>query len=117
MNTKKLFQKFIGYRPAQTDLPFKITKETDKPIYDVREDKPPEPTPKVFSEIEANMNYIKVRFDVPKNKDVVLRAICLNGGTKAFIVSYDGMCDGTSINDGVIKALLALPVFNGIDKR
>lgn len=117
MNTKKLFQKFIGYRPAQTDLPFKITKETDKPIYDVREDKPPEPTPKVFSEIEANMNYIKVRFDVPKNNDVVLRDICLNGGTKAFIVFYDGMCDGTSINDGVIKALLELPVFNGIDKR
>lgn len=68
------------------------------------------PAPAISRHLDRNLNYIKMRFDFPKNNDVVIRELVLGKKTRAFVVFYDGMCDGTSINNGIIKPLLELPL-------
>jgi len=77
--------------------------------YDVRnEGKITEPV-KVNEKIRYNRDYIKKRFNVPLNNDVVVREILLMDSAEAFIVFYDGMSDIKSINEGIIRSLLEIP--------
>ncbi|MDD6735121.1 MAG: spore germination protein [Clostridiales bacterium] len=116
MKLLNLLRKVVLYKPPPSDSPFVLQNQEDKPKFDVRTEKESTPTPKVADSLEKNRSYIEQRFDYPHNNDVVIREITLNGDVKGFVVFFDGMCDGTAINNGIIKPLLELPVFNGIEK-
>lgn len=62
---------------------------------------------------ETNLSYIKERFCVPKNNDVVIKEMVIQKNTRAFLVFYDGMVNGDLINEGVVAPLLALPLIAG----
>ncbi len=66
---------------------------------------------KISKKIKDNKTYIESRFSVPKNNDVVIKELKIKGDTKAFVLFYDGMCDGDQINEGIIKPLLEIPLF------
>lgn len=111
-----LFRRIVIYEPPADDSSFTLDGDTDKPVYDVRTDYTPPSVPKVGKSLAENRAYIEERFDYPRNNDVVIRDIMLKGGVRAIAVFYDGMCDGSAINDGIIKALLELPLYNKVEK-
>ena len=111
-----LIRKIVLYKPPPEGNSFTLAETHEKPTYDVRTEKPAPPVPKISRSLDFNRGYIEERFDYPQNNDVVIRDIVLRGGVHAIAVFYDGMCDGTAINDGIIKALLELPIYNKVEK-
>lgn len=109
------FKKMFAFSPPEKNIPFNLSKNEISLLYDVRKTLPSTTSDCVFRDIKKNKKYLEKRFDVPHNNDVIVRDILLSWDTKAFIIFYDGMCDGTAINDGIIKALLELPLFNDED--
>ena len=63
----------------------------------------------VFGEIEKNISYIRARFNIPMNNDVVLRELVLKNQKKAFVLFYEGMANSTFIDNNIIKSLMELP--------
>ena len=76
--------------------------------YDVREEREIKKD-YVSADIEKNIAYIRKRYAVPLNNDVVIREIGLKNGRKAFILFFDGMVDGLAIDEYIISALIELP--------
>jgi spore germination protein KA len=60
----------------------------------------------VASNIAANIEYVKQRFSVPKNQDIVIREFNIAKRIKAFLVFVDGMIDKTVINQFVLPQLM-----------
>ncbi|MBM7583147.1 spore germination protein KA [Caldicoprobacter guelmensis] len=56
--------------------------------------------------IDVNMEYVKYRFSVPKNQDIVIREFNVAKRFKAFLVFVDGMMDKTVINQFVLPQLM-----------
>ena len=108
MKIKDVFKKIFEF--SKNSMSFELEKDNEEIIYDIRREKNEE-VPKISKNYDKNVDYIKKRFDYPHNNDVVMREIELAGSCRAVIVFYDGMCDGNSINDGIIKPLLELPAF------
>lgn len=65
---------------------------------------------KISSYIKKNEEYIKERFKIPLNNDVVLRHITLKGERKAFAIFIDGMVTTENVNQDIIKTLQTLPL-------
>lgn len=115
MKLANLAKRLLIYEPPENNTPYLLEDKTDKPVYDIRNEKE-EKTPEISKQYSENINYIKKRFDYPHNNDVVIREIMLRENVQAAVVFYDGMCDGDSINNSIIKPLLELPAFNGYDQ-
>jgi len=69
----------------------------------------PEKSFKISRNIKENENYIKYRFDIPKNNDIVIRKLTLKGGRKGIVVFIDGMVNSQYLNAHVIETLLFIP--------
>lgn len=113
VNTVK---RYLFYKYTEEKEAFVLKKNEYKPIYDVRTETKPEKNQEIFKSLEKNRKIIEEKFDYPKNGDVVIKNLRLNGDTKCFLVFYDGMCDGAAINEGIIKPLLQIPLFGKIKK-
>ncbi|MDT8716896.1 spore germination protein [Clostridium sp. 19966] len=71
--------------------------------------------PKVNAALIDNLNYLKGRYSVPLNADVITREFSITIGdkkTNAFIIFFDGMIDKKSINDNVLEPLMLLSSLN-----
>ena len=64
------------------------------------------------STFDEQINFIKESFNVPTNKDIVIREFVIANKYKAFVVYIDGMADRTTINDFILRPLLNLDVKN-----
>lgn len=63
----------------------------------------------IFTNINENLNYIKSRYNLMINSDIILREFTLNAKNKqykAFILFIDGMVDSNLINDFILKPLM-----------
>lgn len=63
----------------------------------------------IYSQIDANLNYIKTKYNTLINSDIITREFTLNTGSKqykAFILYIDGMVDSQILNDFVLKPLM-----------
>lgn len=69
----------------------------------------------ISKNINDNEKYIKEKFSIPKNNDIVLRNIVLKGGRKCFAVFIDGMVSTEFINSHIIETLLFLPLISEND--
>lgn len=107
MKIRKIIKYLFGWEYAQKQSSFDLEYNTRESFCDTKREK----TPKISKKYDKNLEYIKQRFDYPHNNDVVVREIELCGKCRAALVFYDGMCDGTAINDGIIKPLLEIPSF------
>ena len=66
-------------------------------------------TPSIFSSLEKNLEFMKIRYNALINSDIVIREFTLRARNKtynAFILYIDGMSDTTLINDFVLKPLM-----------
>ena len=116
MSIMDLIKRFLLYQYSEDKEEFVLKKE-EKPVYDVREEDFSHVNERIFSEIDKNCNYIKNRFSYKENDDLVIREIELNGDTKSFLVFFDGMCSSDSINLGIIKPLLEIPLLEKKSKK
>ncbi len=63
----------------------------------------------VSADLTENKKYICQTFNIPKNGDIVLREFSVKKGGReyaAILVSVDGLSDGDSINDFILKPLM-----------
>ncbi len=66
----------------------------------------------VSKSYEENISYVRNRFNVPINNDIVIRELVLKEGRKAFIVFIDGMVSTDMVDLAIIKTLLEIPYFS-----
>ena len=107
MKIKDFINNTFGYKPKneyQFTLP--DNPEIDKENYNnTNSDK----TENVYSQIDANLKYIKTKYNTLINSDIITREFTLNTGSKqykAFILYIDGMVDSQILNDFVLKPLM-----------
>ncbi len=100
------FKKLIKFTPKPEEERFVLSK-AQEPEFDIRNESVVKKE-YVRESIEENLAYIKERFHVPLNNDVVIRQIELKNKTRAFLIYYEGMSNTVLINDNIIKSLLEL---------
>ncbi len=106
-----LKQLFTFQRPIEDDN--FILPENEQDIkYDIRQEKKENPPTTVNADIDINFQYIKNRFDYPKNNDFIMRKLTLKGNRRCFLIFYDGMVSTDAVNLGIIKPLLEIPLIS-----
>lgn len=73
---------------------------------------------KIFPSIDVNMEYIKVKYNLLINSDIVLREFTLtarNKQYKAFLLFIDGMINMDLVNNYVLKPLMLKNAANSFD--
>lgn len=63
----------------------------------------------IFTNIDTNLNYIKTRYNLLINSDIITREFILNARGKqykAFLLYIDGMVDSQILNDFVLEPLM-----------
>lgn len=89
-----------------------------KIIFQEKDDKNPQKNPKnddkekkVSKKLSENLEYMKMRYSIPTNGDVVLREfeIAVKGkAVAAFMIFFDGMTDRKIIDDDILQSLMLL---------
>lgn len=72
----------------------------------------------VYTMLDLNLEYMKVRYNSLINSDVEIREFILNARNKqykAFIMYIDGMVDSDAMNDYIIKPLMLKNTANSFD--
>lgn len=118
MNNKKknilqIFNNFFKYK-EQEEYDFTVPevaneKEATNISYDNQVKSSNDKTQNVFTSLNENLSYIKVRYNSLINSDILIREFILNARGKqynAFLLYIDGMVDSKLINDFVLTPLM-----------
>jgi spore germination protein KA len=57
------------------------------------------------TQLEINLEYIKQRFNLPANQDVIIREFDIGGDTSAFLLFLEGMVDNNIVNQFIIPQI------------
>jgi spore germination protein KA len=125
-NLKQFTQKYLTFKepkPAEEfilmESPGEAGLETnDKQAITNLYNIPTQPIKNVSANIFENMEYLKSRFNVPSNGDVVIREFDItvkDNSLHAFIIFYDGMVDKQIIDNNILQPLMLLSNINIID--
>ena len=110
-----LFRKikdYVIFSPTAQENDFKLKNKSNDIEYDVRDEKNETTANDTVSKsYEENLSYVRNRFNVPINNDIVIRELVLKEGRKAFIVFIDGMVSTDMVDLAIIKTLLEIPIF------
>ena len=109
-----ILKQLFTYTPMKKPEPFVLSGRREAE-FDIRKDKRIEKT-YVSSSLEENLSYIKARYKVPLNNDVVIRELVTAGGKAAFVIFFDGMVKSEYVNNNIIKSLLELGTGIGQDE-
>ncbi|MBP3361750.1 MAG: spore germination protein [Clostridia bacterium] len=75
----------------------------------------PEEKFKISRNLDENEEYIKKKFSLPENNDIIIRKIMLKGNRKGFAVFIDGMVSTDYVNSHIIETLLFIPLITDED--
>ena len=64
---------------------------------------------KISKNLKINEEYIKKRFRIPENNDVIYRSFELKGGKKAFAVFIEGMVNSAFVSSNIIETMQFIP--------
>lgn len=101
-----ILKKLFTFTPASKADAFSLSND-ETTEFDVREEKNVEKN-YVSTNIEENLAYIRKRYNIPLNDDVILREIVLKDGRQAFVIFFEGMVNSQAIDDYIIKSLIGL---------
>lgn len=105
------------HHPPEEDE-FVLGPVTFTPEYDVRKEQDYFESEKmVTGDYDADLAYIKQRFDYPTNSDIVIRELVIGKNERVFLLMIDGMVDMQIIDLSIIKPLLELPELLDIDLK
>jgi spore germination protein KA len=71
---------------------------------------------KVSQYLTINLEILRSEFNLPTNKDVIIREFTVNRNTSAFIIYMDGMADRMIINDFILRQLMTPSHFNDFEE-
>ena len=74
----------------------------------------------IFTSIDVNIEYIKVKYNLLINSDIILREFLLTAKNKqyrAFLLFIDGMTDMNLVNDYVLKPLMLKNAANSFESN
>lgn len=71
----------------------------------------------VSAKLERNLHFIRQRFCMPENQDMILREFTLKNSVKAFLIQIDGMVKSATVNEFILKPLLQEDWANGVFSR
>ena len=109
MDFKNLFNSIFAYTPP-VDYDFSlpedgpVTKETNEVLPNQEEKKV-----SVFPSLSVNMEYMKIKYNLLINSDVILREFTINARGKqynAFLVYIDGMVDSEIMDKFILEPLM-----------
>lgn len=75
---------------------------------------------KIYSNIDVNLEYMKLKYNYLINNDIVIREFTLyakDKSYKAFLLYIDGMVNASDINDFILKPLMFRNKDNVFDKK
>ena len=106
MNYKKLFNSIFAYKPKK-EYTFNLTESTssnnDEP------NKMQEEKTKIFPSLSVNSEFIKTKYNLLINSDVIFREFTINARGKqynAFIIYIDGMIDTQIMDQFILQPLM-----------
>lgn len=111
MNLKDLWNKFFSYQPKlayQFRLPENESAQEEYNQAPAVQEKQNEIT-KIFPSLKVNLDYMKTRYNLLINSDIILREFTINARGKqynAFIVYIDGMVDSQILDQFVLQPLM-----------
>ena len=108
-----ILKQIFMFKPTDKSEKFLLSLD-DETEFDIRNEENIK-TEYVSDSIEKNSSYIKKRFSASVNDDVIIREIVLKNGREAFVIFYDGMTDGKTIDDNIIKSVIELPYFQDFE--
>lgn len=107
MKIKDILTNTFGYTPKDS-YQFSLTDNHEKNT--VQDNKQiPDESPNVFTNLDENLDYIKTKYNLLINSDIVTREFILNARGnqyKAFLLYIDGMVDSQILNDFVLESLM-----------
>lgn len=107
-----ILRKLISFTPPSYDG-FKLSKNKSDALYDVRNIKAPQKDTLIYGDYDKDSAYVKNRFSVPLNNDVVVREFKMKNDRRALVVFIEGMVDTAVVDEGIVKAMLQLPYYKG----
>lgn len=108
MNFKKIFSSIFTYEPP-TQYTFSLA---DNSATSATQDFDNDNQPKkmnIFPSLSVNIEYIKTKYNILINSDVILREFTINARGKqysAFITYIDGMVDSQLMDQFILKPLM-----------
>lgn len=110
MKAKNIFNTIFGYTPKKTynfSLPDNSNNPESTTIQNNKEI--PEESPNISENININLDYIKTKYNLLINSDIVTREFILNARGKQYkslLLYIDGMIDSQALNDFVLEPLM-----------
>lgn len=109
MSLKDTFNKLFSYIP-ENNYQFSITENThlDSQIINEQTNKNNSKV-EIFPSLQINIEYIKTRYNLLINSDIILREFTMNAQGKqydAFLLYIDGMVDSKIMDDFILKPLM-----------
>lgn len=108
MNIKNIISNTFGYTPKET-YDFSLPNSTVNDENTQNNQISSEESSNVFTNINKNLDYIKTKYNLLINSDIITREFILNAKGKqykAFLLYIDGMVDSQILNDFVLKPLM-----------
>ena len=107
MNFKNVFNSVFGYKPP-IEYNFDLPSENEMHQAQNQENEKDEPV-KIYPSLSVNIEYLKTKYNLLINSDIILREFTLNARGKqynAILLYIDGMVDSTMLDNFVLKPLM-----------
>ena len=106
MKIKNIINNIFNYTPQNN---YNFILSSDYSNFDSSNENVTEKKESVFNSLDVNLDYIKMRYNLLINSDIVTREFILNARgkqNKALLLYIDGMVDSQSLNDFVLEPLM-----------
>ena len=105
MSLKDMFTNLFSYKP-ESNYQFTISENTHQTSQNTNQDND---KTNIFPSLQINIEYIRTRYNLLINSDVILREFTMNAQGKqydAFLIYIDGMVDSKIMDDFILKPLM-----------
>ena len=117
MNFKNLFNQLFAYTP-QKKYEFNIPNNNEFQVQEKFDESTSNEEKNIYPTLSVNEEYMKIRYNLLINSDIILRNFTLNARGKqynAFLVYIDGMVDSQILDDFILKPLMLRNKSNSFD--
>jgi spore germination protein KA len=108
MNFKNLFNSLFSYSPP-IEYNFSLPEDNNPSATIDTQSSKLEENEKIFPSLNVNIEYMKIKYNLLINSDIILREFTLNARGKqynAFLLYIDGMADSEIINKFILEPLM-----------
>ncbi len=108
MDLKNLFYSMFAYTPP-VDYNFSLPEDTQTTETNDNQAQEPEEKVNIFPSLNVNLEYMRTKYNLLINSDVILRQFTINARGKqynAFLVYIDGMVDSEIMDKFILEPLM-----------